>query len=190
MAYSIENIKSQLVGGGARNALFKASFSYPEGLGERSSQKLEFMCKASSGIPQSTITPIDVDYMGRKIKVAGTRPAFPDWTLTIINDEDFLIRNDLEKWMNLINGHVDNQQPVGLREYKTDGYIDQLSKDGSIIRRYTFKGIFPTDLAAIGLGWDQDTIQEFDVTFSIDWWEVSGNTSNIDFPKGDNGSGA
>ena len=83
----------------------------------------------------------------------------------------------------MINGHVDNQQPVGLREYKTDGYIDQLSKDGSTIRRYTFKGIFPIDLGAIALGWDQDTIQEFDVTFSIDWWEVSGNTSNIDFPK-------
>ena len=186
MAYSIENIKSQLVGGGARNALFKASFTYPDGVGERSSQKLEFMCKASSGIPQSTITPIDVDYMGRKVKVAGSRPAFPDWTLTVINDEDFLIRNDLEKWMNFINGHVDNQQPVGLREYKTEGYLDQLSKDGSIIRRYTFKGIFPTNLAEIALDWSSEEIQKFDVTFAIDWWEVSGKTSDIEFPKGQN----
>ena len=107
--------------------------------------------------------------MGRQVKVAGTRPAFPDWTLTIMNDEDFAIRNDLEKWMNLINGHIDNQQPVALRDYKTDGYIDQLSKDGSVIRRYTFKGIFPTDLSAVALNWATDEIQTFDVTFSIDW---------------------
>ena len=186
MAYSIENIKSNLLGGGARSALFKASFTYPGGLGEASSQKLEFLCKASSGIPQSTINPLTVDYMGRQVKVAGTRPAFPDWTLTIMNDEDFAIRNDLEKWMNLINGHIDNQQPVALRDYKTDGYIDQLSKDGSVIRRYTFKGIFPTDLSAVALDWATDEIQTFDVTFSIDWWEVSGSTSNIEFPKGDN----
>ena len=186
MAYSIENIKSNLLGGGARSALFKASFTYPEGLGESSSQKLEFLCKSSSGIPQSQVNALEVDYMGRKVKVAGTRPVFPDWTLTIINDEDFAIRNDLEKWMNLINGHIDNQQPVGLREYKTDGYIDQLSKDGSVLRRYTFKGIFPTDLAAIALSWETDEIQSFDVTFSIDWWEVSGKTSDLEFPKGDN----
>ena len=146
MGYSIQNIKSQLVGGGARSALFRASFAYPSGLqGENSSEKLQFMCKASSGIPQSTIDPLEVDYMGRKIKVAGTRPAFPDWTLTIINDEDFLIRNDLERWMNLMNGHIDNSQAVSMSDYKSDGTIEQLSKDGSILRTYTFKGIFPTD---------------------------------------------
>ena len=186
MAYSIENIKSNLIGGGARSALFKASFTYPEGVEETSSQKLEFLCRASSGIPQSQINPLEVDYMGRKVKVAGTRPVFPDWTLTIINDEDFAIRNDLEKWMNLINGHVDNQQPTGLRDYKTDGYIDQLSKDGSVLRRYIFKGIFPTDLSAIALDWSTDEIQSFDVTFSIDWWEVSGKTSDLEFPRGEN----
>ena len=183
MGYSIQNIKSQLVGGGARSALFRASFAYPSGLqGENSSEKLQFMCKASSGIPQSTIDPLEVDYMGRKIKVAGTRPAFPDWTLTIINDEDFLIRNDLERWMNLMNGHIDNSQAVSMADYKSDGTIEQLSKDGSILRTYTFKGIFPTDLAAIALDWSVDEIQSFDVTFSVDWWEASG----IDYPKGEN----
>lgn len=180
MGYSIQNIKSQLVGGGARSALFRANFSYPDVLGATSSDKLQFMCKASSGIPEATIDPIELDYMGRKIKVAGTRPAFPDWTLTIINDEDFLIRNDLERWMNLINGHIDNSQPVAMSDYKTDGTIEQLSKDGSILRTYTFKGIFPTSLAAIALDWSVDEIQSFDVTFSIDWWEASG----IEYPKG------
>jgi hypothetical protein len=102
--------------------------------------------------------------------------------LTIINDEDFLIRNDLERWMNLMNGHIDNSQAVSMGDYKSDGTIEQLSKDGSILRTYTFKGIFPTDLAAIALDWSVDEIQSFDVTFSVDWWEASG----IDYPKGEN----
>ncbi len=183
MAYSIQNIKSNLVGGGARACLFVVSFGYPA-IGETSGRKLEFLCKASQ-IPQSTINKLEVDYMGRKVKVAGVRPEFEDWTVTIINDEDFAIRNDLEKWMNYMNGHIDNQQRVSPEDYKRDGYVTQLSKDGSELRKYTFKGIFPTTIAPIELSWDSEDLEEFEVTFSVDWWEVSG----INYPKGDNGTG-
>ena len=188
MAYSIQNIKSQLVGGGARACLFKVTFNYPEALGAASGEKLQFMCKASQ-IPASSVTKLTVDYMGRKVKVAGTRDEFADWTVTVINDEDFLVRNDLEKWLNYMNGHVDNQQLVSPNDYKTTGTVTQLSKDGSKLREYYFNGIFPTEIAQIDLSWETDEIQDFDVTFSVDWWEVAGRTSNIQFPKGNNGSG-
>jgi len=184
MAYSIQNIKSQLVGGGARSSLFKVTWTFPDGVGAVSGEKLQFMCK-SSLIPSSQVNKVEVDYMGRKIKLAGTRPEFEDWTVTIINDEDFAIRNDLEKWMNLMNGHIDNQQLVSPNDYKADGTVTQLSKDGSKLREYKFKGIFPTDIAQIDLSWDSEDIEEFEVTFSVDWWEVSG----ITYPKGNNGTG-
>lgn len=185
MAYSIQNIKSNLTGGGARSCLFKVSFTYPTAIGAVSEEKLEFLCKGSI-IPESTINPIDVNYMGRIIKVAGTRPAFADWTVTVINDEDFAIRNDLEKWMNYMNGHVDNKQLTAMTDYKTDGTVTQLSKDGSKLREYKFRGIFPTSVASIALDWATEDIQEFETTFSVDWWEASG----ISYPKGDNGTGS
>ena len=183
MGYSIQNIKSNLIGGGARACLFEVSFTYPDGVGG-DANILKFLCKASQ-IPQSTINKLEVDYMGRKVKLAGVRPEFEDWTVTIINDEDFRIRNDLEKWMNYMNGHIDNQQRVKPEDYKKDGYVTQLSKDGSELRKYTFKGIFPTTIAPIDLSWDSEDLEEFEVTFSVDWWEVSG----LPMPKGDNGTG-
>ena len=54
MAYSIQNIKSNLTGGGARSALFKVTFDYPDGISATSGEKLQFLCKASQ-IPASTI---------------------------------------------------------------------------------------------------------------------------------------
>ena len=132
------------------------------------------------------LNPLEVNYMGRIIKVAGTRPSFADWTVTVINDEDFAIRNDLEKWMNYMNGHVDNQQLTAMGDYKTDGTVTQLSKDGSKLREYKFRGIFPTSVASIALDWATEDIQEFETTFSVDWWEASG----ISYPKGDNGTGS
>lgn len=188
MAYSIQNIKSNLTGGGARSCLFEASFTIPQVLGPTSSQKLQFLCKGTS-IPESTISALDVDYMGRKVKVAGTRAAFADWTVSVLNDEDFAIRNDLEKWLNYMNGHVDNSQQVALTSYKTDGTLTQLSKDGSKLRTYTFKGIFPTSVGSIALDWSTDSIETFDVTFAVDWWEVSGVTATgVTYPPGNNGT--
>lgn len=183
MAYSIQNIKSNLTGGGARSALFKVTFDYPDGISATSGEKLQFLCKASQ-IPASTVEKLVVDYMGRKVKLAGIRPEFEDWTVTVINDEDFAIRNDLENWMNFMNGHVDNAQIVNPLDYKTTGKVTQLSKDGSKLREYNFKGIFPTEIAAIDLSWDSEDLEEFEVTFSVDWWEVAGQN----YPKGNNGT--
>ena len=59
MAYSIQNIKSNLTGGGARSALFKVTFDYPAGISATSGEKLQFLCKASQ-IPASTINKLEV----------------------------------------------------------------------------------------------------------------------------------
>jgi hypothetical protein len=46
------------------------------------------LCK-SAALPASNIAPIDVPFRGRIFKVAGDR-TFDTWTITIINDEDFV----------------------------------------------------------------------------------------------------
>jgi hypothetical protein len=177
MAFNIQEIRSQLVLGGARASLFQVQISNPaNGAGDI---KVPFMVKAAQ-IPASTTGVIEVPYFGRKIKVAGDR-TFAEWTVTIINDEDFLIRNAMEQWSNSINSHAGNIREFGSASpllYKSNAQITQFSKTGVPIREYTFNGMFPTEVSAIEMAWETtDAIEEFTVTFQYDFWEVSGGVT-------------
>ena len=178
MALNINEIRSQLVLGGARPALFQVIFNNP--VNAAGDVKVPFMCKAAQ-IPASTVGTIEVPYFGRKIKIAGDR-TFAEWTVTIVNDEDFLIRNSMEEWMQSINSHLGNIRKFGAASpslYKESADVTQYSKTGVPIREYKFNGIFPTEVSTIDLDWNStDAIEEFTVTFQYDYWKVSGATGN------------
>ena len=172
MAFNINEFKSQLTGGGARNNLFQVQILNP--VDSTADFKVPFMAKAST-LPASTIASIDtIKYFGRTIKYAGER-TFAQWSVTIINDEDFLVRNAMEAWMNGIASHDTNLQSLP-QDYKSNALITQYSKSGDPLRTYKFEGLFPTDVTAQTMDWDTDGIQTFDVTFSYDLWMVEGNT--------------
>jgi len=177
MAFSVNEIRSQLTFGGARNTLFQVQFQNPAN--SVADIKLPFMVRTAQ-IPSSDLGLIEVPYFGRKIKLAGDR-TFADWTVTVINDEDFLIRNAMEQWSNQINSLRGNLRTFGASSpslYKANAQVTQFSKTGIPIRIYTFNGIFPTAIAPIDLDWNAvDTIEEFSVTFQYDWWEVSGGVT-------------
>lgn len=177
MAFNIQEIRSQLALGGARNSLFQVQIANPaNGAGDI---KVPFMVKAAQ-IPAATLGVVEVPYFGRKIKIAGDR-TFAEWTVTIINDEDFLIRNAMEQWMHTINSHADNIREFGSASpllYKSNAQITQFSKTGVPIREYTFNGMFPTEVSTIDMAWETtDAIEEFTVTFQYDFWEVSGGVT-------------
>jgi hypothetical protein len=177
MAFNIQEIRSQLALGGARNSLFQVQIANPaNGAGD---VKVPFMVKAAQ-IPASTLGMIEVPYFGRKIKIAGDR-TFAEWTVTVINDEDFLIRNAMEQWMHSINSHAGNIREFGSASpllYKSNAQITQFSKTGVPIREYTFNGMFPTEVSTIEMAWETtDAIEEFTVTFQYDFWEVSGGVT-------------
>jgi hypothetical protein len=172
MAFNINEFKSQLVGGGARSNLFQVQLLNP--VDPSADFKIPFMVKAST-LPASTITSIDsVNYFGRQVKYAGSR-TFAEWGVTVINDEDFLVRNSMEAWMNSIATHDTNLRGLP-QDYKTTALITQYSKNGEALRTYKFEGLFPTSIAAQTMDWDTDGIQTFDVTFSYDLWMVEGKT--------------
>lgn len=173
MAFNINQFKSQLVGGGARPTLFQVQITNPI-LGA-ADFKIPFMVKAAT-IPTSTIGSIPVSYFGRQIKMGGDR-VFEDWNVTVINDEDFAVRNAMEAWSNAINTHVTNFRSYP-PSYKAQAQVTQFGKDGSVLREYTFEGLFPVQISDIQLAWEQmDTIEEFNVTFQYDLWRVSGGTT-------------
>ena len=179
MPFNISAFKSNgLVYGGARPSLFNVFLSVPGGLGidNVSVDKFRFVCK-SAELPESTIAQIEIPYFGRKIKIAGDR-TFDTWTVSVINDEDFLIRNAMENWMSAINSHQGNITAFNSAsplQYKAQAQITQFSKTGVPLRVYNFNGIFPTEISAIDMAWEAtDQIEEFNVTFQYDWWNISG----------------
>jgi hypothetical protein len=173
MAFSINEFKSQLVGGGARSSLFQVQITNPI-LGV-ADFKVPFMVKTAA-IPESSTGVIPVPYFGRIIKYGGDR-TFGAWTVTIINDEDFAVRNAMEAWSNAINSHITNFRSSPF-DYKAQAQVTQYGKDGSVLREYTFEGLFPISISTIDLQWQaQDQIEEFGVTFEYDLWRISGGVT-------------
>lgn len=179
MAFNINDIRAQLTFGGARPSLFQCIISNP--VNPVADLKLPFLCKAAQ-LPSSELGLIEVPYFGRKLKMAGDR-VFAPWTVTIINDEDFAIRNAMENWNNYINLYQTNRTALGSGApglYKSQATVTQFGKAGEILRTYQFNGIFPQIVTAIELNWaDTDVIEEFQVSFQYDTFQVlNGTTGN------------
>lgn len=174
MAFNINEIKSQLQFGGARPSLFQVRFINPA-TGE-ADLKVPFMVKAAQ-LPASTISQIDVPYFGRRIKVSGTR-TYENWSITVINDEDFKIRRAIEAWSRRINSYSGNARAFSSAapaEYKSRAEVIQYGQNGNILRTYMFEGIFPLNIGAIELNWESgDQVEEFQVEFAVDYWHVPG----------------
>ena len=166
----VDDFKSKLTGGGARSNLFKATVNFP-GYASGDVELTSFMCKAAQ-LPASVMETIAVPFRGRALQIAGDRPAFEPWTVTIINDTDFNVRNAMERWMNGINGHSSNTGLTNPTDYQADMLVDQLDRDGEVLKRYTFRGTFPTNVSAIELSYDTTgAIEEFQVEFQVQYWE-------------------
>jgi hypothetical protein len=201
---TITNFKSALRGGGARPNLFEVDITgWPGGdnmgnFGNDAKEEFQFLCKAAA-LPSSNITPIEIPFRGRTLKVAGDR-TFDTWTITIINDENFRLRTKFEQWMNGINKLTDGSGATNPGSYMGNAVVHQLGRganqgrqsttnsgggDGSSgrdnispLRTYYFSDIFPTEVSEIGLSYDStDTIEEFTVTFQVQYWIAGANST-------------
>ena len=170
---TITGFKSKLAGGGTRPNLFEVEIAFPEQLAIDNDvkEKSRFLVKAAA-LPASNITPVEVNFRGRILKIAGER-TFDTWTVTVINDLDFGIRSAFEKWMNLINKMEDATGTVNPADYQPDAFVHQLDRDGSTLRTYKFHDVFPTNISQIDLSYETtDTIEEFTVELQVQWWEA------------------
>ena len=185
---NITEFRSRLTGGGARANLFEVGITFPDGLGidERLvSDKIPFLVKAAE-IPASNLGNIPVPYRGRVLPVAGDR-TFDPWTVTIINDTDFQIRDAMEKWSNSINDLQTAQGSVDPAVYQRSALVKQLSREGSnpgdpekVLRTYNFEGIYPNTVSNIPLDFGAtDQIEEFQVTFNYLFYEVQSPLGNL-----------
>jgi hypothetical protein len=174
MAFKVADFKAGLRLGGARPSLFEVTIQNPGYV--RQLNNISVLCRAAE-IPAATIGTIDVQYFGRAVRYAGNR-TFADWTVTVLNDEDFYLRDAFEAWSNGINTLETNVRipPANLasadRGYKTTATVIQYGKAGNKLREYEFIGIYPTEVSTIGLDWGNEAIEEFTVAFTYDHWRV------------------
>jgi hypothetical protein len=170
---TISDFKAKMTGGGARPNLFEVVLQFPLSAPTDTDtlQKSRFLVKAAA-LPASNITPIEVPFRGRTLKIAGDR-TFDTWTITVLNDTDFAIRSAMENWMNTMNRMENATGTQDPAEYQSDAYVYQIDRDGSTLRTYRFHDVFPTNISTIELNYDTtDTIQEFTVEMQVQWWEA------------------
>lgn len=176
MAFSITEFSSNLQYGGARPSKFSALITNP--IDATADAKIPFTFKAAS-LPGRNFGVINVGYMGRQIPLPGD-PTFEAWTTTVYNDEDFAVRNTLEKWhssMNSVEGNLalDGSAPSN---YLSQGTVTQFDKAGNELRTYQFVGLWPSAIGAIELDWDnRDQIEVFQVTWQYAYYTVSSGST-------------
>ena len=173
---NINDFKAKLAGGGARPNQFKVTMPFP-GYSQVGGEieELAFLCKVTQ-LPAMTVGMVTVPFRGRQIKIAGDR-TFADWTITVINDTNFKIRNAFERWQNGINNMTDGEGLTNPADYQVDAFVDQLDRNGATIKSYTLRGAYPIDVAAIELDYgNNDTIEEFQVTFNYQYFESNTTT--------------
>jgi hypothetical protein len=172
-SFNVQEFRAQMTMDGARPNLFNCELPFLGNLLGTAAVKYNFMCRTAQ-LPGSTVNQVPVNYFGRELKFAGNR-TFTEWTVTIINDEDFVVRNAFELWMSRLNSHVSNLRAANSlspAQYQQDGFVTQFGKTGDIIKAYKFVGMFPIDITPIELDWGaNDTIEEYAVTFAYQWWE-------------------
>ena len=187
----ISAFKSKLIGGGARPNLFEVDVTFPtavnlgvqgDGTGTFDSENFRFLCKTAA-LPGSNVTPIEVPFRGRTLKVAGDRTIEP-WSVTIINDEDFSHRRAFEAWIQNMAQYGDHSGLTDPNDYMGNAVVYQLGRSESnqqgtnttgdnsrILAQYRFIDIFPTSISEIGLSYDsENAIEEFTVDFQVQYY--------------------
>jgi len=189
---TIDDFKSRLVQGGARPNLFEVEFNFPTAIGDQLSVstveedlKFRMMIKGAQ-LPSSNIAEVVVPFRGRQLKVAGDR-RFDPWTITVMNDGDFNIRDAFEKWSNFIIKVSDGSGTINPADYQAEWTVHQLGRGAGdlmtpgeqnanqlpVLRSYRMRGCWPSAISGIELSYDSaDTIEEFQVTMQVQYWEA------------------
>ena len=170
----ISSFKAQMKTGGARSNAFKCIITPPQGIvsgAALAGQKIEFMAKSAS-LPSADIADIEVMYRGRPVHFAGER-TFQPWTISVYNDNDFIVRDAFENWVNAISRADSTNGTLLPSAYQVDLEVYQLDRNDRQLKKYIFRDAYPTNVDAISLSWDENNrIQEYNVTFQYNFWEA------------------
>ena len=172
---NIDDFKANLIGGGARANQYRVTITPPPGIAIGLDVRRTSFLVTASNLPASALGEIAVPFRGRNIYVSGDRPAPEPWTVTFMNDTDFMIRNAMERWHNGINDFANNTGVTTPADYQTDLFVEQLDRDDTVLKTYIFRNSFPLTIGTIDLSSaEAGEIETFEVTWRYQHFEPSG----------------
>ena len=175
MPFNVNDFKSNIGGAGgyARANMFMVSFGNPADIADRptpvTGTSKDLLVKAAQ-FPGSTVAPMPINYGGRIIKITGFR-TFDNWTVTVLNDEDFSHRKWIQQWMYAIAGDPDGERSKiergTLYNAPVDMEVHAHNNTGLKVSSWNFINAWPTALGDITLDWSSDTIQEYTISMTL-----------------------
>ena len=170
----IDDFKANLIGGGARANQFRVTITPPPGIAIGLDVRRTSFLVTTASLPDVAMNFIAVPFRGRNIQYIGDRSDPADFTVTVYNDTDFMIRNAMERWQNGINDFANNTGVIAPADFQTDLQIEQLDRDETILKTYILRNYFPVSLGAIELSSAQaDAIETFDIVWKYTHFETS-----------------
>lgn len=162
--FNVDNFKAALTRGGARPNQFQVILGNP-GVGIEGFTADQPFLVSVAELPGQTVNPAIVQYRGREVKFAGDRVYAP-WTITVLNDSDFTVRRSIEQWMDAMDDYTDKAGELEPTAYQADITIEQLDRNGEVLKRYLLLGAFPVDLSPVALDFGaNDQISTFTCTW-------------------------
>lgn len=159
--FDVEAFKAAIGNGGARPNQFRVFITAaPVPVDIAAS----YLCSATS-LPGQTMGAAIAMYRGREVKFAGDR-TFAPWTTTFMNDTSMRSRALVEQWMQVMESRLTKVGATTPINYYGALQVDQLNKNGAIIRSYAFTDVFPIDISEVALDYGaNDQISTFSVTW-------------------------
>ena len=172
---NIDDFKANLIGGGARANQYRVTITPPPGIAIGMDVRRTSFLVTASNLPAQTLAEIAIPFRGRSIYIAGDRSFDDAWTTTFINDTDFMVRNAMERWTNVINDLAAGTGVIAPADYQTDLTVEHLDRDDTVLKSYIFRSAWPTTISEIALANEAaDAMETFDVTWRYQHFEASG----------------
>ena len=175
--FSISKFRSAIKSGSRPN-LFRIDVTAPAAV--PSLTNIYTSLVRSAALPSATIGTIELPMNGgRRFKIGGDR-VFSEWTSTVLNDENYLLRSSLEAWQNnMVFTNYEINSSLGNRSAAANGLygtvvIYQLDEFGASVPNASYRLVncWPSDISAIDLSYDTtDAIEDFTVTWTYDFYE-------------------
>ena len=180
MVGTIDEFRANFIGGGARPNQFRVEIQAPPGISIGLDTRNATFLARTAALPSQALGVIELNFSGRRLRIAGDRD-FPDaWTVTFLNDTNFGLRDAMERWMNGINDLVTGQGVTISSDYQADMRVHQLDRDDNVLKTYIFRNAWPESLGEIALDTGTvDAVEEFDVSWRYQHFEASGVSPGV-----------
>ena len=127
---------------------------------------------SSATLPDRTFGDIEMKFFGMTYRLPGNE-TLSDLTLTVINDNEWQLRDFFESWSNCVNDREDSTKAFAQELFTGSSItVNQLGFTGETLASYQFLNVFPKTVTEIELNQDtMDTHETFQVTFDYSYWK-------------------